>query len=195
MLLISFALITSISHCLHCPCLRNALKWIIAILSGWSFNGSYFSSSVCSNTAARRIARLPRTPHISAFMFDHLHWLPLIALTQLKILTLIYRSQIDQSPKYFRDLIRMPSSAISLRPLRSLDRHDLCPAREDFHDSDTSLCNHWPLALEPTPSFYAIHVINWWDKCFFLLFQDCALLSGSLALQIGLHSEKRYINL
>src|SRR6218665_392957 len=28
-------------------------------------------------------------------------------------------------PRYFHDLIRLPSSAISLRPLRSLDRHDL----------------------------------------------------------------------
>jgi len=26
---------------------------------------------------------------------------------------------------YLRELIRLPSSAISLRPLRSLDRHDL----------------------------------------------------------------------
>src|SRR6218665_1910975 len=57
-------------------------------------------------------------------MFDHLHWLPLIARIQLKVLTLIYRSHTDQAPKYLRDLIRLPSSAISLRPLRSLDRHD-----------------------------------------------------------------------
>src|SRR6218665_1882985 len=44
---------------------------------------------------------------------------------QLKVLTLIYRSHIGQAPRYFRDLIRLPSSAISPRPLRSLDRHDL----------------------------------------------------------------------
>src|SRR6218665_2599292 len=30
------------------------------------------------NAAARLVGRLPRTSHISAFMFDHLHWLPLI---------------------------------------------------------------------------------------------------------------------
>src|SRR6218665_986916 len=39
--------------------------------------------------------------------------------------------------------------------------YGLCPASEDFYGSDTSLCNHWPFALEPTPSFYAIHFINW----------------------------------
>src|SRR6218665_2335656 len=77
------------------------------------------------NTAARLIAQLSRRSHISVFMFDHLHWLPLIARIQLKVLTLIYPSHIDQAPRYLRDLIRLPSSAISLRPLRSLDRHDL----------------------------------------------------------------------
>src|SRR6218665_2247565 len=30
------------------------------------------------NAAARLVGRLPRTSHISTFMFDHLHWLPLI---------------------------------------------------------------------------------------------------------------------
>src|SRR6218665_503457 len=62
---------------------------------------------------------------LHAFMFDHLHWLPLIARIQLKVLTLIYLKHIGQAPRYLHDLIRRPSSPISLRPLRSLDRHDL----------------------------------------------------------------------
>src|SRR6218665_1195637 len=33
----------------------------------------------------------------------------------------------------------------------------LCPASEEFYGSDTSLCNHWPCALEPTHSFDTIH--------------------------------------
>jgi len=74
------------------------------------------------NAAARLIVRFPRTSHISALMFDHLHWLPFIAQIQLKVLTLIYSCQ---APRYLRDLIRLLSSAISLRPLRSLDHHDL----------------------------------------------------------------------
>src|SRR6218665_2707176 len=77
------------------------------------------------NATARLISRLPRTSHISAFMIDHLHWLPLIARIQLKVLTLMYRSHIGQASRYLRDHIRLPSSAISLRPLRSFDRHDL----------------------------------------------------------------------
>ena len=45
------------------------------------------------NATAKLIARLPRTSHISAFMFDHLHWLPLIARIKLKVLTFIYRER------------------------------------------------------------------------------------------------------
>src|SRR6218665_2660274 len=69
------------------------------------------------NAAAKLVGRLelPRTSHISAFIFDHLHWLPLIARIQLKVLTLIYRSHIGQAPRYLRNLIRLPSSAISPR--------------------------------------------------------------------------------
>src|SRR6218665_2267875 len=38
---------------------------------------------------------------------------------------LIYCSHIGQAPRYLRDLVRLPSSATSLRPVRSLDLHDL----------------------------------------------------------------------
>jgi len=34
-------------------------------------------------------------------------------------------------------------------------------ARLYFYGPDTGLCNHWPFALEQTPSFYAIHFIKW----------------------------------
>ena len=77
------------------------------------------------NAAARLIARLPRSSHISSYMFDHLHWLPLLARIQLKVLVLIYRSFSGLAPKYLCDLIRLPTSATSLRPLRSLDRLEL----------------------------------------------------------------------
>jgi|SRR6218665_375823 len=49
------------------------------------------------------------------------HWCPI----QLKGLTLIHHSHIGQAPRYLHDLISLPSSAISLRPLCSLDHHDL----------------------------------------------------------------------
>jgi len=43
----------------------------------------------------------------------------------------------DQAPKYLRDLTRLSSSAISLRPLRSLDRHDLFVPRARTSISQT----------------------------------------------------------
>src|SRR6218665_3223007 len=61
-------------------------------------------------------------------MFDHLHWLPLIARIKLKVPTLISRSHniTDDVTKYLRDRIRLASSTISLRKIRSIDRHDHC---------------------------------------------------------------------
>jgi len=41
---------------------------------------------------------------------SQLHWLPLIARIQLKVLTFTYRSQIGQASKYLCDLISLPSS-------------------------------------------------------------------------------------
>src|SRR6218665_1775563 len=106
-----------------------------------------FFYSVCSKRCFRLIARLPRTSHISAFMFNHLHWLPLIARIQLRVLTLIYRWHFG--PRYLRDLILLPTSAISLHWLCSLDHHDLFVPRARTSMAQTrafaiigpSLCN------------------------------------------------------
>ena len=77
------------------------------------------------NAAARLIARLPRFSHISTFMTEQLHWLPLSARIQFKVLILVIKSQMGLAPKYLCDQIHRPLSATSLRPLRSSDRLDL----------------------------------------------------------------------
>ena len=77
------------------------------------------------NSAARLIARLPRFSHISTFMTNKLHWLPIEARIQYKILHLVSRAHHGQAPKYLCDLLRKPDSALSLRSLRSSDRADL----------------------------------------------------------------------
>ena len=81
------------------------------------------------NSAARLIARLPKYSHISTFMFDELHWLPLRARTQFKILTLILKSQRGLAPKYLTKTLLRPHSASSHRPLRSSNRLDLLVPR------------------------------------------------------------------
>jgi hypothetical protein len=81
------------------------------------------------NSAARLIARLPRYSHISTFMFEQLHWLPLVARVQFKILILVAKAQRGLAPKYLTDLIFRPHSVSSHRPLRSSNRLDLRPCR------------------------------------------------------------------
>src|SRR5688572_1964326 len=74
-------------------------------------------------------SRLPRFSHISTFMTEQLHWLPLTARIQFKILFLTCKAFLGQTPLCLCGLIRRPISATSGRPLRSLDHHDLLVPR------------------------------------------------------------------
>src|SRR6218665_240691 len=51
------------------------------------------------NTAARLITRFPQFSHISTYIFDELHWLPLRARIQFKILTLIFNPLVPKVVK------------------------------------------------------------------------------------------------
>src|SRR6218665_2917882 len=80
------------------------------------------------NAAARLIARFPRTSHISAFMSAHLHWLPLIAQIQLKVLTLIYRSQLVKLPGIYVALSPcLPPPSLFVRYAHLTTMISLCP--------------------------------------------------------------------
>ena len=73
-------------------------------------------------TFAQLIARLPRYSHISSYSKGHLHWLPISTRIDYKVML---KAQMGVAPKYLRDTIRLPTSASSLRSLRSLDRREL----------------------------------------------------------------------
>src|SRR6218665_856126 len=77
------------------------------------------------NAAARLIARLFRYSHISYYIKEHLHWLPISTRIEYKVLLIVLKAQMGVAPKYFRDAIRLLTSATSLRPLRSIDRREL----------------------------------------------------------------------
>ena len=110
------------------------------------------------NAAARLIARLPKYSHISSFMINQLHWLPLSARIQYKVLSLVLKSKLGLAPMYLSDLIRSPLSASSHRPLRSLDRADLFVPRarttiaqtRSFTIIGPSLWNSLPSTLRGT---------------------------------------------
>ena len=94
------------------------------------------------NAAARLIARLPRFAHISTYMSEVLHWLPITLRIRYKIVLLVSKSQLGLAPKYLSDLMRKPLSATSHRLLRSMDRMDLFVPR-----TRTALAQHRAFAV------------------------------------------------
>jgi len=77
------------------------------------------------NAAARPIARHPRYSHISYYIKEHLHWLPISTCIEYKVLLIVLKAQMGVAPKYLHDAIRLPTSATSIRLLRSMDRREL----------------------------------------------------------------------
>ena len=99
-------------------------------------SASLRSDSSLVSMLARLIARLPKLSHISSFMINQLHWLPLSARIQLKILVLVRKSKLGVAPKYTSGMIFLPFICKSHRPLRSFDRQVLCSASYDNFGSN-----------------------------------------------------------
>src|SRR6218665_2310506 len=77
------------------------------------------------NAASRLIARISRFSHISTFMTEKLHWLPLSVRIHFKTIFLVYKAFLGLASSYLCKLIMRPLSAFSDRPLRSLVCNDL----------------------------------------------------------------------
>ena len=67
------------------------------------------------NTAARLIVGARRFDHITPILRD-LHWLPILARLEFKILLLTYKCLYNQGPSYLRELLKFQNTS---RPLRS----------------------------------------------------------------------------
>src|SRR6218665_2074663 len=83
--------------------------------------GQKFGSSVLLS-AARLIGRVSKFDHISAYMRDVLHWLPLRQRIEFRVSVLVWYSLIGQAPAYLIDLCRPSLSARSTRHLRSAEQ-------------------------------------------------------------------------
>ena len=59
------------------------------------------------NAAARLIALLPRFTHISTYMTEVLHWLPIASRIKFKVL--VSKSQLGLAPSYLTDFMRKPT--------------------------------------------------------------------------------------
>src|SRR6218665_1811770 len=77
-----------------------------------------------TNAAVRLNARLLRYSHISYYIKEHLHWLPISTRIEYKVLHIVLKAQMGVAPKYLRDAIRLPTSASSLPSLPSLERRE-----------------------------------------------------------------------
>ena len=75
---------------------------------------------IAQNSAARLIKNVSRYENISTHRKD-LHWLPIPARIHYKILTLVWKTLNNQSPKYLKDLIKLRSTVRSLRNRKLLD--------------------------------------------------------------------------
>ena len=72
------------------------------------------------NSAARLIKNVSRYESITAHRKD-LHWLPIPSRIQYKILSLVWKTLKNQSPKYLKDLIKLRSTTRDLRNQLLLD--------------------------------------------------------------------------
>src|ERR1043165_4451909 len=96
--------------------------------------------------------------HISTYMLDVLHWLPITAWIHYKILFLVSKAQLSIAPKYLSDYMQKPLSATSSHSLTSADWLDLfvprtrtaLAQRRAFAVAGPSTWNNLPSSLRAT---------------------------------------------
>src|SRR6218665_419712 len=70
-----------------------------------------------------------QTPPLLQYIFLHrgacIHCLPISTRIEYKVFLIFLKAQMKVASKYIRNVIRLPTSASSLRPLRSLERREL----------------------------------------------------------------------
>ena len=73
-------------------------------------------------SAARLIGRIPKFSHISSYMRDVLHWLPLKQRIEYRISTLVWRCMLGLAPAYLCELCSPTLSSHPFRSLRSTEQ-------------------------------------------------------------------------
>src|SRR6218665_3682333 len=74
--------------------------------------------------AARMIGGVPRFRHISEFMRDNLHWLPVRQRIHYRLSSIVWRCVLGIAPVYLLDLFILTSSCTGRKSLRSASRGD-----------------------------------------------------------------------
>src|SRR6218665_2733443 len=75
-------------------------------------------------TAARVIGGVPKFGHISEFMRDTLHWLPVRQRIHYRLSAIVWRCVLGIAPTYLLELFTLTSSCTGRQSLRSASRGD-----------------------------------------------------------------------
>ena len=73
-------------------------------------------------SAAHLIGHIPKFAHVSSFMSDVLHWLPIEQRIEYRIAALVWRCSLGVAPSYLRELSCPVLSARGCRSLRSSEQ-------------------------------------------------------------------------
>jgi len=103
---VSLPIFTSIVHAFVC----SRIDYCNSLLIGLPKTRQSPLQTVL-NAAARLITRLPRYSHISFYIKEHLHWLPISTRIEYQVLLIVLKAQMGLAPKYLCDAIRLPTSA------------------------------------------------------------------------------------
>ena len=114
---LSLHAITTLVHALIC----TRVDFGNALYIGLSCSNTHKLQSIL-NAAARLIGGIPKFAHISGFIRDSLHWLPIQQRVQFKILSLMRNCLAGTAPSYLRSLCTLVSSLPSRPSLRSSTR-------------------------------------------------------------------------
>ena len=119
--------------------------------------------------AARLIGGVPKFGHISAFMRDVLHWLPVQQRIHYRVSSTVWHCVLGRAPTYLQELFTLTSACSGRRSLRSASRGDFMVPharsatrqRRAFSIVGPSLWNSLPSDLRSFPrdfsgSFYKL---------------------------------------
>ena len=74
--------------------------------------------------AARLVGGVPKFGHISDYIRDVLHWLPIQSRIHFRIISFAWRCVLGTAPLYLRELFILTSTTVGRRSLRSASRAD-----------------------------------------------------------------------
>src|SRR6218665_2327194 len=113
-------------------------------------------------TAARLIGGIPRTGHVSAYMFDVLNWLPLQQRIIFRIGAMVWRCILGLAPAYLQDLCHPTPGTRGCSSLRSSEQgllfvpfaHTSTTQARAFSVVGPSVWNGLPLSQRLLPMIY-----------------------------------------